>query len=403
MSPAARRSAPAAADLKEKRELFRKVAVVGVDECDEIGIVPHKSVLQLHAEAARNALADAGIDKSEVDAVLTCSAGWASSLQVAEYLGITPSYTDSTAVGGSSFVIHVEHAAAAIAAGICNVALITHGETGHSNRFRQGAGRPGLDPWFPAPQFEAPYHVGGAPTNYALACMRHMHEYGTTHEQLAEIAVATRKWAQLNPKAMMREPLTMEDVLSSRWITYPFHLYDCCLVTDAGGAVVVTSAERARDCRKSPVWVLGSGEATTHQSISQMPDLTQTPARHSGARAFSMAGVRPEEIDVVEVYDSFTYTALVTLEELGFCAKGEGGPFVSGQRTAPGGDLPMNTHGGGLSYTHPGMYGIFLIIEAVRQLRAECGERQVPGAKLALVNGTGGVLSSTGTLILGAD
>jgi acetyl-CoA acetyltransferase len=202
---------------------------------------------------------------------------------------------------------------------------------------------------------------------------------------------------------MMRDDLSIEDVLSSRWIAYPFHILDCCLVTDAGGAVVLVSAERARDFKRKPVWVLGSGEATTHQTLLGMDDVTRTPARYSGKRAFDMAGVTHADIDVVEVYDSFTYTALVTLEELGFCEKGEGGPFVSGQRTAPGGAFPMNTNGGGLSYTHPGMYGMFILIEAVRQLRGECGPRQVPGAKLALVNGTGGMLSATGTLILGAD
>jgi acetyl-CoA acetyltransferase len=252
-------------------------------------------------------------------------------------------------------------------------------------------------------QFELPFGVGGPPSVYSMAAMRHMHQYGTTHEQLAEIAVSTRKWAQLNPKAFMRDPMTIDDVLSSRWIAYPFHLYDCCLVTDAGGACVVVGAERARSLAKKPVWVLGSGESTTHQSMVNNPDLTQTPARYSGERAFKMAGLTPKEIDVVEVYDSFTYTVLVTIEELGFCAKGEGGPFLSNQRSAPGGDFPMNTNGGGLSYTHPGMYGMFLIIEAVRQLRGECGERQVASAKTALVNGTGGSLSSTGTLILGAD
>ncbi|MDT7944266.1 MAG: acetyl-CoA acetyltransferase [Dehalococcoidia bacterium] len=389
-------------DIREKREIFRRVAIVGVDESDEIGIVPHKSALQLHAEAARNALADAGIDKSEVDAVLTSSAGAMSSVQLAEYLGIVPIYTDSTMTGGSSFAIQLEHAALAIATGMCRVALITHGQTGYSDRLR-GVERPSGDPWFPARQLEAPYYVGGPVGNYALACMRHMYQYGTTHEQLAEIAVATRKWAQLNPKALMREPLTIEDVLSSRWVVYPFHIYDCCLVTDAGGAVVLTSAERARDCRKRPVWVLGAATAHTHLTISQMPDLTETPARISGPRAMAMAGVGHEDIDVVEVYDSFTYTVLVTLEDLGFCAKGEGGPFVSGQRTAPGGDFPLNTNGGGLSYTHPGMYGIFPIIEAVRQLRGECGPRQVPGAKVALVNTTGGTLSATGTLVLGVE
>jgi acetyl-CoA acetyltransferase len=384
--------------------LSKAVGIVGADESDEIGVVPHKSTLQLHAEAARNALEDAGIALSEVDGIFSAgAAGWSPTLQLAEYLGIQPKYTDSTSVGGSSFVIDVEHAAAAINAGLINVALITHGESGASGGRRGGSARPALDVQHPSAQFEMPYHVGGAPTHYAMACMRHMHQYRTTHEQLAEIAVATRKWASLNPKAMMRDPITIDDVLSSRWITYPFHLLDCCLVTDAGGAVVVVRAERAKDCKKKPVWVLGSGEATTHMTITNMPDLTTTPASISGPRAFAMAGVRHEDIDVVEVYDSFTYTALVTLEALGFCKPGEGGAFVSGQRTAPGGDFPMNTNGGGLSYTHPGMYGMFILIEATRQLRGECGPRQVPNAKLACVNGTGGTLSSTGTLILGVD
>jgi acetyl-CoA acetyltransferase len=388
---------------KETAAWLNGIAIVGADESDEIGIVPGKGALQLHAEAALNALEDAGISKSDVDGIFTCGAGWSASLQMAEYLGIQPRYTDSTAVGGSSFVIHVEHAAAAIAAGLIDVALITHGESGASAGRRPGAGRPPQDPWFPSSQFEAPYHVGGPATTYALACARHMHEFGTTHEQLAEIAVATRKWAALNPKAMMRDPITIDDVLSSRWIAYPFHLLDCCLVTDAGGAIVVTSAERARDCRKVAVRILGSGEATTHFTMANQPDLTTTPAAISGPRAMQMAGVSHADLDVVEVYDSFTYTVLVTLEALGFCGRGEGGAFVSRQRTAPGGDFPLNTSGGGLSYTHPGMFGMFLLIEAVRQLRGECGERQVRDARLALVNGTGGAMSSTGTLVLGVD
>ena len=384
--------------------LKNRIAIVGADETDKVGIAPDMTPIMMHAEAARNALRDAGIEKADVDAVFTADPNPMSGIQLCEYLGIQPNYIDNTMTGGSSFVIHVEHAAAAINAGLCSVALITHGETGFSGRRRRGPrGGGGWDSSLPAAQFEMPFGVGGPPSSYSMAAMRHMHEYGTTSEQLAEIAVATRKWAQLNPKAMMRDDLSIEDVLSSRWIAYPFHIYDCCLVTDAGGAVVLTSAERARDFRKKPVWVLGSGEATTHQSLLGMDDVTRTPARYSGARAFEMAGVRHEDIDVVEVYDSFTYTALVTLEELGFCEKGEGGPFVSNQRTAPGGDFPMNTNGGGLSYTHPGMYGMFILIEAVRQLRGECGARQVAGAKLALVNGTGGMLSATGTLILGGD
>jgi acetyl-CoA acetyltransferase len=388
---------------KEKAALFKKVAIVGADESDEIGIVPHKSIIQHHAEAARNALDDAGIALSEVDGIFTAGGAYGATLQLAEYLGIHPTYTDSTSVGGSSFVIHVEHAAAAIAAGLIDVALIVHGETGATGHLHGASRFRGEDPWFPSPQFEAPYHIGPAPSNYSLAATRHMHQYGTTSEQLAEIAVATRKWAMLNPKAMMRDPITIDDVLSSRWIAYPFHLLDCCLVTDAGGAVVVTSAERAKHLKKKPVYVLGSGEAHTHQSIASMPDLTTTPAAISGPRAMRMAGVTHDDIDVVEVYDSFTYTVLVTLEALGFCKPGEGGAFVSNQRTAPGGDFPLNTNGGGLSYTHPGMYGMFLLIEATRQLRGECGDRQVKNASVCLVNGTGGTLSSTGTLVLGVD
>ena len=384
--------------------LKNAIAIVGADETDNIGIVPDMTPIMMQAEAVRNALRDAGIEKSEVDGVFAADGNPMAGIQLCEYLGIQPKYVDNTMTGGSSFVIHVEHAAAAIAAGLCSVAVIAHGETGFSGRQRRGGGGGGrVDASAPFAQYEMPFGVGGAPSAYCMAAMRHMHEYGTTSEHLAEIAVATRKWAQLNPKAMMRDDLTIEDVLSSRWIAYPFHIYDCCLVTDAGGAIVLTSADRARGFRKKPVWMLGSGEATTHMSLLNMPDLTRTPARESGQRAFEMAGVRREDIDVVEVYDSFTYTALVTLEELGFCEKGEGGPFVSGQRTAPGGDFPMNTNGGGLSYTHPGMYGMFILIEAVRQLRGECGERQVAGAKLACVNGTGGTLSATGTLILGAD
>ena len=383
--------------------LSKKVAIVGVDESDEIGICEGKTALMLHAEAARNALRDAGLELSDVDGLLTAGP---SVMQLAEYLGIQPSFFDSTTVGGSSFVIEVEHAAAAIEAGLCEVALITHGEMGYSarrGRASRGGGPRVADPESAQAQFELPYGLGPAPSAYSLAATRHMHQYGTTHEQLAEVAVAARKWAQLNPKAFVRDPLTIDDVLSSRWISYPFHLLDCCLVTDAGGACVIVGADRARELAKQPVWLLGSGEATTHGSLVNNPDITQTPARYSGERALKMAGLTQADIDVVEVYDSFTYTALVTIEELGFCEKGEGGPFLSNQRSAPGGDFPMNTNGGGLSYTHPGMYGMFLIIEAVRQARGECGDRQVANAKTVLVNGTGGSLSSTGTLILGVD
>ena len=377
--------------------LSKTAAIVGVAESDEIGLVPNKSSLQLHAEAAFNALEDAGLSKSDVDGLFT--AGY-STYNTGEYLGIRPTYTDSTTVGGSSFVIHVGHAMAAIAAGHCEVALITHGQSGRSSRARQPA-----DPGLPQAQYETPYGIIGPPVGYSMAARRYMHQYGEdrTRQALAEIAVATRKWAQLNPKAMMRDPMTFDDYHNSRWISQPFHLLDCCLVTDAGAAVVVTSAERARSLPKKPVWVLGNAEYHDHATISQMPDLTVTPAHVTGPKALAMAGVTHSDIDLTMIYDSFTYTVLTTIESLGYCGPGEGAEFVADQRTAPGGGWALNTSGGGLSYTHPGMYGIFLIVEAVRQLRGEAGDRQLTNPKLSLVNGTGGILSSTGTLVLGVD
>ena len=380
----------------------RDIAIVGVAESDQIGNVPEKSALQHHAEAAHNALADAELSKSDVNGLFTARF---STMATAEYMGIQPGFTDNTSVGGSSFVIHVAHAVAAIRAGYCDVALITHGETGRSSR----AAQPG-DPGLPTAQYEAPYGIIGPPVNYALACSRYMHEYGEdrTRQAMAEIAVSTRKWANLNPKAMMHDtPMSFDDYHNSRWIAWPFHLPDCCLVTDAGAAVVVTTAERAAACRKSPVWVLGAAEGHDHNMISMMPSLTSMIARETGPKALARAGVSHADLDLTMIYDSFTYTVMLTLEGLGFCGPGEAPDFVAGQRTAPGGDFALNTSGGGLSYTHPGMYGIFLLVEAVRQLRGECGERQVKhksdpsqNARLALVNGTGGLLSSTGTVVL---
>lgn len=375
----------------------RTAAIVGVAESD-LGKTPNKNVLQLQAQAAKAALDDAGLKKDDVDALFTAGNwAWAPNLMLAEYLGLNTKYTDSTNIGGSSFEAHVGHAMAGIKAGLFNVALITYGST---NRTNPGKGT------FGAPlttQYEQPYGLPGTVGSYALAAMRHMYEYGTTSEQLAEIAVATRKWAALNEKAYKREPIDISDVLDSRLICEPLHLLDCCLVTDGGGAVIVASKEVAERAKKSPVWILGHGEANSHNTITNMPDLTVTSALESGQRAFEMAGVSRAEIDVAEIYDSFTITVLLTLEALGFCEPGEGGDFVSGQRTAPGGSFPMNTNGGGLSYCHPGMYGIFLLIEAVRQLRRECEVRQVSDAEIALVHGTGGVLSSTSTVILGRD
>ncbi len=378
----------------------RKAAIVGVAESD-LGRTPDKTVLQLQAQAARAALDDAGLGFGDVDA-LFCAGNWAWSpnLMLAEYLGLQPKYTDSTNIGGSSFEAHIGHAIAGIEAGLFEVALITYGSTQRSDRSR-GSVPPTYNL---TQQYEGPFGLPNPVGSYALAAMRHMSEYGTTNEQLAEVAVATRKWATLNPKAMMRDPLTLDDVLNSRWVAEPLHLLDCCLVTDGGGAVVVASAARAAHTPKSPVWILGHGEAHTHNTITNMPNLAvHGAAVASGKAAFEMAGLTPSEIDIAEIYDSFTITVIMTLEALGYCGRGEGGAFVAGQRTAPGGAFPMNTNGGGLSYCHPGMYGIFLLIEATRQLRGECGERQVQNAKLALAHGTGGVLSSAATVILGKD
>lgn len=383
--------------------LSGSVAVVGVGESD-IGKVPGKTVLQLMAQATAEALDDAGLRKDDIDAVFTAFSpiGMVDlpSVSVAEYLGLRPPrYTDSTAIGGSAFLAHVEHAAAAITAGICEVALIVYGSSQLSTRGKQVLG--GVYPGMPQADYEHPYGIPLPVGGYALAARRHMYEYGTTSEQLAAVTVASRKWAGLNPRAYRREPVTVDDVLASPYICEPLHALDCCLVTDGGGAAIVTSTERARDLRKPPVVILGTGETHTHRAISQMPDLTTTGAVESGRRAFAMAGLGPEDVDVAEVYDSFTITVVETIEDLGFCKKGEGGPFVAGGALEPGGKIPLNTMGGGISYTHPGMLGIFLLVEGVRQVRGEAGERQVPGVEVALCHGTGGQLSSSATVILG--
>jgi acetyl-CoA acetyltransferase len=383
-------------NFNKLKNLSGKAEIVGVAESDKIGRVPDRSPLALHAEAAVNALDDAGLALSDVDGMFT--AGW-STLDVAEYLGIQPRFTDSTSVGGSSFVIHVAHAMAAIAAGYCEVALITHGQSGRSDR----APIP-RNPGAPMAQYESPYGIMGPPISYAMACRRYMYQYGEerTRQAMAEIAVSTRKWANLNPKAYFHDKaLSFDEYHDSRWVAWPFHLVDCCLVTDAGAAIVVTTPERARDARKGGVKVLGAGEGHDHSMISQMPDLTRAFGRNTGPQALQMAGLSHSDLDLVMVYDSFTYTVLVTLENLGFCGAGEGPDFVADQVTAPGGKFPLNTNGGGLSYTHPGMYGIFTVVEAVRQLRGETGERQVKDCELALAHGTGGLLSSTGTVVLG--
>ena len=372
-------------------------AIVGAAETDSVAIQPDKSALQLHAEAAFNALADCGLTKDDVDAVLCAGQ---SPVSVAEYLGITPHYIDGTSVGGCSFMIHVRHAAAAIQAGLCSVALITHGESGRS---RVGMGGWGSSKQMPGAQFEEPYGVAGPPTRFTVPILRHMHEYGTTHEQMASVAVATRRWAEKNPRAMMRDPITVEDVLNSRMIAYPIHLLECCLVTDGGGALVVVSAERAKDFPKKPVYVLGTGESSEHSMISQMHDFTESRAfKVSGTLAFNEAKIERKDIDHAMFYDAFAHTPMFALEALGFVGKGESGPFFEAMRTAPGGDFPLNTNGGGLSYTHTGMYGMFAIQESVRMLRGEAAS-QLPNIRTSIAHGVGGMFHAAGTLILTND
>jgi len=379
--------------------LKRACAIAGVAE-SRLGVVPDSTVMTLQAEALVKALEESGLEKSDVDAVFS-SGNWGRlpQLQVAEYLGIQPVYSDNTSVGGASFEFHLGHAAAAIQAGLCKVAIILYGSTQRSRRERR-IFEAHTDLGY---QYETPYGLPIPVGAYALAASRHMAQYGTTSEQLAELAVSTRAWASLNPAAYRREKLTVDEVLDSEMIASPLHRLDCCLVTDGGGCVVVVSPDLAKSLPKPPIWLLGQGESHSHAQISEMPDLTITPAAESGKRAFSMAGIKHSDLDVVEIYDSFTITVLLTLESLGFCNPGGSGEFVSGNRTAPGGEFPLNTNGGGLSYCHPGQYGIFLLIESVRQLRGECGDRQVSNATLALASGTGGVLSSNSTCILGLE
>jgi acetyl-CoA acetyltransferase len=370
-------------------------AIVGTGTAG-FGEAPGRTHLELLAEAAHKALAGAGIGLDEVDGVYTATAlNFSPGLTVPEYLGIQPAIVDGTNVGGSSFLQHVISATLALQAGLCKVALICYG----SNQ-RTAHGR--LVSMSDPPPYEVVYKPRMPVTAYALAAARHIHQYGTTVEQLAEVAVAARGWAALNPEAFMRAPLTVADVRAARMVCDPFTVRDCCLVTDGAGALVMVAADRAKSSAQKPVYFLGGGFATTHRQISSMPDLTVTGAAQSGPRAFAMAGLAPRDVDVLELYDAFTINTILFLEDLGYCRKGEGGAFVSGGRIAPGGALPVNTNGGGLSCVHPGMYGIFTLIEGAAQLRGEGGQRQVEGAEVALCHGNGGTLSSQVTVLLGA-
>ena len=337
----------------------------------------------------------------DVDAVFTNYMGEEGSVQVGEYLGIQPRFADSSDLGGAAFEAFVHHAVLAIDAGRCEVALVAYASRQRTRRVRtmsRDNDRSTL-----ASQFELSYGLPAPVGHYALIAARHMYQFGTKPEQLAEVAVAARKWAQLNPKAWSRDPLTVEDVLASRMICDPLHRLDCCLITDGGGAIVVTNRARARNANSKPIRILGAGESHTHWTIAQMPDMTVSAGAVSASEAFAMAGITPSDVDVLEPYDSFTITVLLALEDLGFCAKGEGGSFVENGRLAPGGALPALTSGGGLSYNHPGAFGLMLLIEAVRQLRGDAGDRQVPNANIGVAHGVGGFMSTASTVVLARD
>lgn len=377
------------------------VAIVGAALSD-CGRVDDKSAFELHFQGASRALADAGLTKADVDGFMSHGTGVLAPIEVAEYLGLQPHWIDSTGVGGATWEFYVEHAVAAIEARFARTVLIVYGSTARAN-LKRGGRSANLSFGNRGPtQFEVPYgHTIMA--KYAMAARRHMHEYGTTIDLLAEIAVSTRYNASLNPDAYYRDPITIDEVADSPMMADPLTKLHCCIRSDGGGAVVVTSAERARDCARAPVWVLGTGEAVSHTTMSEWDDFCASPAASSGQAAFGRAGLTPADVDVCQLYDAFTPMVLLTLEALGFCGTGEGGPFVEKGRLRVDGELPTNTDGGGLSACHPGMRGMFLLVEAVRQLRGECGPRQVPGAEVCCVNGTGGWFSSASTIILGTE
>lgn len=377
------------------------VYIVGAAETP-LGKVTDQSEFSMVGLAALEALGEAGLSFRDVDALFTNYMGEEGSVQLGEYLGIRPRYAESSDMGGASFEFFVHHAMAAIAAARCEVALIGYASRQRSRRNRKRSAA-ALDGSLSA-QFETPYGIHFPIGHYALSAARYMHQYGARLEHLAEIAVAARQWAMLNPKAWSRDPLTIDDVMASPMLSDPLRKLDCCLVTDGGGVVVVTGRDRARNAAKRPIRVLGAGESHVQWHVAQCPDLTVTPGLASGRDAFAMAGIQPGDVDVFEPYDNFTHSVLLYLEDLGFCKKGEAGDFVAEGRLRPGGSLPSMTSGGGLSYCHPGALGILLLIEAVRQLRGEAGDRQVRDAEIAVAHGTGGLAFSTAsTVVLGRD
>jgi len=373
----------------------KSVAIVGASETSQLGVIPDMSQLELHIDAAKNAMKDAGITPDDIDGVATTGICG----DLVHYLNINPTWVDSTSLGGCSFMLHVRHAAAAINEGLCNTVLITHGESGRS---RVGVSRFGADPASFSGQVEVPFGVAGPPSMFTIPALRYMNQYGITEEQLAMVSVVQREWAGMNPRATFKDPITVEDVLNSRMIAYPFHLLECCLVTDGGGALILTKAERAKDFPTKPVYILGAGESMElpMSLVSQMADYTSSQAiRTSGKKAFEEAGISHSDVDHLMIYDAFSHLPLYGLEDLGFVGRGEAGAFVEAGNTRPGGKLPMNTNGGGLSYMHSGMYGMYALQESVRQMRGTA-PAQVPDAKISVCHGFGGMFATCGTVIM---
>ena len=371
------------------------VAIVGAAETTQLGKIPDTSQIQLHGDAALNAMADAGLTPKDIDGVATAGE---SPVGIAQYLGIAPRYADGTSVGGCSFMLHVRHAVAAIEAGMADTVLVTHGESGRSGIGRGGRGGGG-GAGLPD-QFEGPYGGMGPTTMFTIGVLRYMKQYGMTHEQLATVAVVQREWAGMNPRASYRDPITVEDVMASRMIAYPFHLLECCLVTDGGGALILTKAERAKDFPQKPVYIMGTGESVETPMVSQMKDLTSSQAfRIAGANAFESSGISHGDVDHLMVYDAFAHLPIWGLEDLGFCERGEAAGFIEDGNTRPGGKLPLNTNGGGLSYMHSGMYGMYALQESVRQMRGTA-PAQVEGAEVSVCLGVGGMFAASGCIVM---
>ena len=379
-----------------------KAAIVGASETTELGSIPDKTAFQLHVDAAVNAINDCGIDKNEIDGIATTM----NPASLAHYLGIVPKWIDNTQVGGTSFLVHVRHAAAAIASGLCETVLVSMAQSGR-NRVGEETGRIGdvsgqsggrRDNSFPG-QFESIYGVAGPTTQFGMGVLRYMKETGLSHEQLASVPVAQRKWANKVPRAMYGDLITTDDVFNSRMICYPFHLLECCLVTDGGGALIITSSERAKDFPTKPVYIMGTGESVETPVVSQMYDMTTSAAfKTSSKKALEESGITHSDVDHLMVYDAFAHLPIYGLEDLGFVKRGEAGAFIEEGNTSPGGKLPMNTNGGGLSYTHTGMYGMFAIQESVRQVRGEAAY-QVDGVKTSFCQGVGGMFMAAGSLV----